>query len=437
MPRSKMKYGGYQFLPAPLITYNVEHVNDEQEQLLFRNVTYTLTGTLLFPSGDFGVMMGMREALEDALASGNQLFLVEYDNVPLISGYPSTQNITFEEGVWVDRINYTAELLLKDTSAASGNIESYSETWTFSEDDNTRTITVEHSAGAKGVNTAGAGSNNALENAKDYVVALLGYSNVPSFLPAFCQGSGTLQAYELLRSESADAQDGSYEANESFVLSSGAYIHRQSITFTKDESNAITVDLDGEVRGLGRSYNGYINASVGWGIVQPGLFTTASGVYAKYGGAKNLSSSEVSQSIGEDRDGGIITYAIGYQDSELVLPSGIVSFEMTTDHVEPVTLYAVHTVVDKADGPVVQDLGTSTEGTVTVAGTCVKESAFSVSDMKNFVNQKIADAAPTSPTITYRVTDNTYRYDDNTNTLEFSVTWSFAAAAQDDYLTYL
>jgi hypothetical protein len=432
-----MKYGSYEFLPAPLMVYAVEHVNDEQEQLLYRNITYTLNGTLLFPSGDFGEMMQLREELETALASGNQQFLIKYDDVPILSGYPATQALTFEEGVWVDRINYTAELLLKDTSAASGNIESYSETWTFNEDDNRKTITVEHSIGAKGINTAGAGSNNALENAKDYVIPRLGYSNVPSFLPAFCVGSGTLQAYESLRSENADTQEGSYEANELFILSSGLYIHRQNITFNKDESNVVTVELDGEIHGLGRSLLGYQRAYTGWTIVEPGLFTIASGIYAKYGGANNLSPTEIAQSIGEDRDGGIVTYSISYQDSELILPSGISAFEMTRDTAEPVTLYATHVVVDKLDGPVVQDLGTSTEGSVTLAGTCTKESNYPLSDMKNFVNQKIADAAPSSPTIVYRVTENTYRLDETGNILEFSVTWSFAAAAQDDYLTYL
>jgi hypothetical protein len=437
MPSSKMKYGSYRFLPAPLITYAVEHVNDEQEQLLYRNITYTLNGTLLFPSGDFGVMMQRRAELETALASGNQLFVIQYNNIPILSGYPSTQNLNFEEGVWVDRINYTAELLLKDTTAASGNIESYSETWTFSEDDNRKTITVEHSLNAKGINTSGIGLNNALENAKDYVIARVGYSNVPSFLPAFCIGSGTLQAYESLRNENADVQDGSYEVNEIFILSSGNYIHKQSIAFTQDEASLITVELDGEIQGLGRSDNGYNNASTGWGVIEPNLFTAASGIYAKYGGVKNLSQTETSKSIGEDRDGGLITYAISFQDSDTILPSGIVSFEMTKDTTEPVTLYATHVVVDKLDGPVIQDLGTSTEGTVTLAGTCTKESSLSLSAMKNFINQEIANAAPSSPTITYRVTENSYRLDETGNILEFSVTWSFTAAAQDDYLTYI
>lgn len=431
-----MKYGQYRFLPAPLINKSVEYTYDAQSQLIFKQNTYQLGGYLLFPSGDFGELMTLRESLENALASGNQNFLVTYGNQVVVSGYPTIDNLSFEEGVWVQKLPYTIDMSEKESSPIVSGIESYSENWSFSEDETLKTITVEHNVSAQGLNTAGAGSNNSFENAKTYVLSVASYGSLPASLPAFCQGSGTLTAYESLRTESASEEESSYEVSHTFVLSSGQFIHTSEFTFDMDEEGGITVGIDGTIQGLGRG-NRWGNAFLGWSLVQPRLIKAASGIYLSNGGTNYLPVIPTTQSIGENRDTGILTYSYSYSDTAQVLPSGISEFEISRDISEPVGVFASHVIVDKTDGNVVQDLGTSTEGTVTVAGRTVKLSAYPMSDLKTYINTRIEELAPTSYGTTYRVSDKSYSLDETGNVVEFSIAWVFTAPAYSSYLTYL
>ncbi|RKY43070.1 MAG: hypothetical protein DRP85_00815 [Candidatus Makaraimicrobium thalassicum] len=432
---AEVYYGNYQFLPAPLITYSIAQEYDEKENLIYRTITYGLNGTLLFPSGDFGVIMQKRQELEDALSRDNEVFKIVYNGDVLVSGCPRVNSLEFTEGVWVDRIDYTAELFIKE-SGAIGNIETYSETWSYEENEDRRTITVEHNISAKGLNTATSG-NNALENARDFVLSKVGYNNAPSFMPAFTEGSGALQPYESFRVENADTYESTYEVTEKFILSSGTYIHVYNASYSVNENGSVNVDIDGEIRGLGRGDAAYQHALEGWANVLPRLPSVASGVYLRYGGTRNLSQSPRSLNLTENKFDGIITYDVSFVDDVNALPSGIISFELVKEIDEPVTLYATHTIVDKPDGPVVQDLGTSTEGYVTIRGRAQKKSDYPLYLLKDFINARIAAAAPTGYGTSYRVVQKTYSIDDSGDIVEFSIRWAFTAPAYNSYLTYL
>lgn len=431
-----MFYGAYQFLPAPLMNKTIEYTYDAQG-LVFIGNTYTLNGYLLFPSGDFGEMMTRRAALEAALASGNQLFQIQHNSVPVISCYPTVNNVTFDEGVWVQKIPYSIELYEKTSSASISGIESYSESWSFSEEDNNETIHVEHSVNAKGINTAGSGADNSLENAKTYVLNNTGYSSVPVFLPSFCKGSGTLNAYESYRTENANENDGTYEITEIFTLSSGVYQHTLTSNFSTDDTGAVTVTVDGSVQGLGRGTTKFTNALIGWNDVKSRIINTASGVYLRYGGTLNIPFNPNTYSIAENSYLGTIEYSYTYIDSFISLPSGILEFEITKDIDEPVGLYASHAIINKIDGNIIQDLGTATEGTITISGRAVKKPDYPLADLKDYIETRITALAPTGYATTYRVTQKSYSKDDTENVIEFSISWAFTAPAYSSYLTYL
>jgi len=433
---AKMYYGNYRFLPAPLMNYSVEHQYDDNNDLLYKITTYDLIGTLLFPSGDFTTMMEKKQELESALGSGNQLFLIENENgAPLASGYPTVDSFSIDEGVWVDRMNYNATLSIEESLSASGAVESFSESWSFEENEDRETISVTHNVSAVGINTEGL--NNATENAKNYALSRVGYTQVPSFLPAFTEGSGTLSAYSSFRSESVNTVDHEYEIQETFVLSEQTYTHDSSATFASDENGVISVEIEGTIQGLGRGVLAINRARYGWTQVEPSVIATASGVYLRYGGTDELPVSPGSQSIAEDVEAGTINYSFSYEEVDQVLPSGITDFTMTKDISEPTTLYASHTIVNKADGPVVQDLGTTSEGTVTINGTATRKSDYPLSDLKTYISNRISAAAPSSYSTTYRITEETYNIDETSKTIEFSVTWTFTAPLAGGFLSYL
>lgn len=434
---ASMYYGSYQFVPAPLMSKTVSYNVDAAGNTIYEEAAYSLTGTLVIPSGNFNTMMTARQELEDGLAVENQLFQIQWDNVPIMSGYPDVLSVSFEEGVWVDRINYTVELLEKTSATAISGIESYEEAWAFTENEELRTVNVEHSISAKGLNTAGSGTDNSLENAKTYVLTLANYSSLPSFMPAFVEGSGTLGSYEAYRTESANEADATYEVTQTFILCSGCYQHTLDSSFDVDAEGVVTVGLNGHIQGLGRGASRFANALVGWGDIKLRLLNFASGVYTRYSGPYDLNISPNSYSIAESQDLGTIDYSYTYIDSALGLPSGITEFTLDKDIEEPVGLYASHAIVNKTDGPVVQDLGTSTEGRVSITGRAVKESAYSLSDLKDYINTRIEAIAPVGYGTTYRVSGKSYSIDVTGNIVDFAIEWIFTAPTYSSYLTYL
>ena len=432
-----MRYGDYYFSPMPLLNYSVEYTYDADDELLYKLTTYSLTGSLIVPSGEFVTMMTNKQALEDALGSGNQPFVITDGGTVVTSGNPIVGSLSFDEGVWVNRIDYSTEMTIKDSSSASGNVESFVESWAFTEDENRRNVVVVHTVTAKGIDTSSSG-NNALENAKTYALIHTGYDTAPTFIPAFTEGSGVLTAYSSLRTESADEAEKTYEITEEFVLSSGVYKYNQSATYDINEDGVASVTIEGDVAGLGRgNEDALTNAVVGWGHIRDRLNDTASGVYVRYGGGKILNTTPKSYSIGENSDAGIISFSYLFEDDTSVLPSGITDFTMTKSTQEPVKLYASHAIVNKVDGPVVQDLGTSTEGTVSLAGSATKTDDYLITDLKSYINTRIAAEAPTGYATAYRVTEQSYNIDETGNNVEFSVTWTFSAAAYSSFLTYL
>ena len=437
MSTVKMYYGNYRFLPAPLMNKSVVYSHDINKNLMSAEHTYTLTGYLLYIAGDFNETMALRQELETALASGNQQFRIDYNDIPIMSGYPVVNNVNFDEGVWVDKIPYSIELYEKVSTAISSGIESYNESWNFTEDENFKTVTVEHTFSAQGVDTTDGVGDNALENAKNYVIANIGYSNAPSFLPAFCQGSGTLIAYGAHRTENANTSDGLYEVTEVFTLSSGAYIHTTNSNFEYDDGGNITVTVEGNIQGLGRGSVRFTNALTGWDDIKTNIINTASGVYIRYGGKLELPTNPNSHSIAENADTGTIDYSYSYNDDIVILPSGITEFEITKDIVEPVSLYASHTIVNKTDGPVVQDLGTSSEGSVTVAGRAVKKTEYPLADLKDYISTRIEALSTVGYGSSYRVSQKSYSIDETGNVIEFSIEWTFTGPAYSTYLTYI
>jgi hypothetical protein len=261
-------------------------------------------------------------------------------------------------------------------------------------------------------------------------------------MPAFVEGSGVggsgaLIPFELFRTESASEADGTYNIAQTFVLSSGAYRHTVDTTYSVDAEGQATVSIDGNIEGLGRGTTRFTNARAAWGDIKLRLINMASGVYTRNDGAFDLNQSPTDYSIAESEDLGTLSYSYTYVDSAEALPSGIREFEINRDITEPVGVFASHVIVNKTDGPVVQDLGTSTEGTVSIAGRAVKESTYALADLKTYINTRIEALAPVGYGTSYRVSNKNYSIDDTGNVVSFNIEWTFTAPTYSSYLTYL
>ncbi len=431
MAGSKMIFGQYEFKPVPLFSWATETVYDSKQDKTYLKHTVDCAGTILElagESGNLGTLITDRNTLKNALAAQNAEWKLWFNNIPYISGvYPKVSNFSVEQGIWVDNFNYTFTFEY-DEDFYSKHIQSYTESWSYEENEDRETITVKHDISAVGLNTTPSGVNNAFTNAKTYVLARTGYNNAVANLPGFTKASGSVSAYEALRSEQADVGGAAYSVAENFILSSGTYIHTSTGQLSKDENDIGTVSVDGEIRGLGRSTLAYTRAKNGWNVVKTQLPAIASGVYSELGGlAKLFTTNYQSYSVTKNPIAGSIAYSISFTDSAKEnLPSGVTEFSINVQDNKPVRVYASFPIMDRSLGNVVQDVGTSTEGQFTISGNCVGKTGYPFADLLNYVQTKINEKRPLPASYaTLRLNSKQISKDEENNKVDFSVEWIY------------
>ena len=440
-------YGNFELVPAPILNWNTTYLRDAkldevgiQHQISFDGIFLELAGE----SGNFSSVMQRRENLINALASGNQDLVITQDGTTVVSGiYPKISDVNFEGdpspgGTWADRINYTFNATYFENFYNTG-IQSFSETWNFDEQDDRRTVSVSHNISAVGLDTSGSGINNALTNARTFVLSRVGYGNVPPNHPAFAAASGTATAFEGRRTESVDVAQGSMSVQEEFILSSGNYTHVQEATYEEGDDGITTVGLQGTIQGLGRGDVAFARALDGFtSKIRPGLPADASGVYGDFNGGATLYTQEFnSYSVTRNKFLGTITYNAQYTDDEGDnLPSGVKEFDIQLVDNEPVRLYASFPIFNRTLGNVVQDVSTPTEGTISITGSAVGKQDFAFTDLKNFVAGKINEIRPLPANyITLRQTQQQITTDEDSKSIQWSLQWTYTKSLSEAAVT--
>ena len=193
---TKMFYGSYEFIPVPLIDWSVALIKDSKDESLYLQNTLDMQGGLynfVSESGAFTELMTKRQALIDAVTASGQELRITHDGVSIVSGiFPTLESVSFDAGTWTEQIPYSLVFVYNEAIEDGPVVENFSENWSFQESEDRRSVAVTHDVSAVGINTAGSGSNNALENARNFVSARTGYGNVPLNHPAFVQASGLL-----------------------------------------------------------------------------------------------------------------------------------------------------------------------------------------------------------------------------------------------------
>jgi hypothetical protein len=433
-----MFYGDFEFIPVPVYSETVEVFRDAKLDLLFKRTAREFTGTLLGPpasGSSFVDLFDQKESLKDALSSGNQEFRINFDGQPIVSGeFPRIDGPTFAEGTWVDRIDYTFSMELDSQFEGGDAVQSFSETWSFQENEDRRSATVSHDLNAVGLNTNPSGTNNALTNATTFVLGLTGFANVPAGHPMFVQVSGIglgFSSFEELRTETVDVQTGSFGVSESFILSSGNFLHTRTAQFQTGEDGVTSVSLQGNIKGLGRDGDdiAFNNALAAYNnTIKPLFPASASGVYQEFGGEAILfTSNPISTSTTRNSFVGTIDYSVSFNDSASSnLPSGILEFALNVQEQDAVRVFASFPIMERALGNVVQDVATSTEGSISLQGNAVGKPGFSFNNLLVFVEDQINASRPDPNDFqTLRPGSKQITKDESNNRVQFNVSYIF------------
>lgn len=397
-------YNGCKIVPAPLIDWTVESNFDDTGTRITNKNRLVLSGTtLISPSGSYEQMYTLQESLRTTFATDEKDFLILAGpgNKTLATGAvicsglkPRITNVNITPDIHVTRFDWTVELEdLVSASGVSGVTSNLTNQWTFRENPDNCTLQVTHQVSAEGPE----GESDKFEQALRAVKPLLGIDKLPIEIPCFVEPNasglfgfthpsnpigGPIFEVSVQREETADVANGTYQVSEVFTIVSGVpfYFTERTESFAEDANGVATVTLAGSVQGLGRTTSftnptggdGYDRACSGFvNVVRPALALDASGIYVKYKNLPNVSGlivdNPTSYSTTQNRCRGTIDFSVTYTDDPAAnLPSGISNLSSSINITEGVRVFASHAIPFRRLGPIIQDIKTTSEGTISI-----------------------------------------------------------------------
>ena len=183
-------------------------------------------------------------------------------------------------------------------------------------------------------------------------------------------GSPDLSAfgfYNHARTPNIDIHSGSYSITETWKVSSFPATLDLEVTVAQDESENTTITLNGTITGLDNSpVNSTVierlaNAETVLAYVDSSAFLLCNSYYNIPGG--QLQSVIRSKSIARNRGNGTITFTYTFYDIPVLIDNAIsTTLRFVDDNEYRLNqVIAVIPIIYKVDGPIIQDMGTTTE----------------------------------------------------------------------------
>lgn len=397
---SRVMYNGKRLIPAPFVSISKEYQRTEDGTPIGASWNINISGTVVafkgspssdgtfwtlggFPADEtfeedskLGSILRKQEAIRQLFAEdGHQLEFQSEDGTAPMKCNPKILNITFQEGLWFDRLQYTIScqadiLYINGTEVGEDDftdyIESAADGWQIETSDEPqsdsvfKTYRITHTVSAKGktvYNDTGTLIKPAWQQAKSWVTAKLGLSN--SIVSNSSITGLPTTGYNHIRSESIDEYSGQYSITESWALSNDNYIETYEVTTSTSLDNGLTSStINGTITGLLNNSSKYTNAQARWETVQ-GLLLSRCQTY----GGTTFNVLPVSTSVGKNPATGVITYTYTFDTRPSTLIDNAKSETITIqDNLQtefPVPIF----VLGRTLGPVIQDLATSKERT--------------------------------------------------------------------------
>ena len=196
-------------------------------------------------------------------------------------------------------------------------------------------------------------------------------------------------AVNKLRTVSTNLAEGSYSVTTTWLMvpnGVGLATHEAEASLdSAQDSQSATVTVSGTITGLSTAAPGnsgaddrYTNASGVLSTVLTYAYTLANAAYTAAALGGTLRNTQLNKSIGHNKSGGTITYSVSFNDLEPEI-SGALSESVTVNYDNEDgtnNVIAVIPIIGKADGPVIQNMGTTTEKKVNVSFDVVMQKGY-------------------------------------------------------------
>lgn len=426
-----VQYDSKKIIPAPFVSVEKNYDRTGDTTKIGSRFTLTLSGSVVcsgspnsggefwqssgYPDSDFQddfevissmtqrqkVLQNKMEAIRHLFAKDGLSFEVQpWDGSAPLKCYPRVQGISFAEGTWVDKIDYTITLecdelfginnefindaedaardadFFKDAEGNKLYLSEVAENWQLElvdgeaeNENNPYTFRLTHNVsatGKKAYDDSGLVSTG-WEQAKRWVTPRLGLD------ASFINGTDALQltgmiGYNHVRQESTDELAGTYGVTETWVLAKGN--SREDFTVniqTSIETGLTTVSVEGEVIGLDTRDANYQITESKWTAADAKFDSISTGATTDifnraqtYSGI-SLNQTPLSSSVGKNPISGRISYTFSFDTRPTACITGALSESITITDKNPADVFAVIPVIGRAAGPVLQDMNTVTQ----------------------------------------------------------------------------
>lgn len=194
------------------------------------------------------------------------------------------------------------------------------------------------------------------------------------------QDVSTYKGFNHVRQVSHDTAAGSYSVTDTWLLSPEDLSATHNIEFSFEstpDATASVINVNVTVTGLAtktsldQNDNKYEGALASFTVLKENLFEAAKKVYVDSGGQFNLRDFKTSESVSHDKPAGTITYSTAYTDLEVKYdpPEQIISENISINYGNDegaIQNIVIHPVLLREAGPIIQDMTTTPEKTVTV-----------------------------------------------------------------------
>ena len=345
------------------------------------------------------------------------------DNEPSIIVFPRNASVNFQDGIWVDKCDYTITLecdALYDKnlnldygstvaaadfiprsgvkeatlvgSLSGAFIKDFSEDWSIEVDDslgetlsNPRSYRISHSLSATGKNHFGPSGQHlrAWQQARKFVQLRLasGINDYPNVMGRI--GSGTINlvdsygGFNHVRSEQISESNGTYSVSENWVIASGRAYENFSLSVTSTIDNPfVNVSIDGNIKGLSQispsgfgglgpsGVSAYQNAVDKYAqLSNSGQFGMLCDMYRRANNAVavQLNSAPKSITVGANEYNGELSYNLQFDNRPTNIISGALFETFSINDTYPGDVFAVIPVIGRPTGPILQYIGSRTE----------------------------------------------------------------------------
>lgn len=290
--------------PTPLVSRVSTPYFDGNGCRLGETNIYQLNGQCTGCS--FTKITGAMELVTSAFSRDFGDLVISDDNGYTVTGSGCKVNsINFPQSFEVGIQDYVVEVETRPATYFTnlGIIEKKND-WSVSQDTDGN-FAINHSIYAKGINTAPQ-YDNALANAKNFVLTLSGW-NMPPLFPFFITGfSGSLDS----QTESINRMEATYALNEVYIGNTGKVFRTIATDLTSGDDGIITVSVNGLLR-IGKAENIQLLRQELSGI---DIYGIATGAYDTYRGVSGLMPFPLSSGVEENYPENSLTFDVSFND---------------------------------------------------------------------------------------------------------------------------